>query len=100
MALSAAIIAVGVIAAAVVLRPAPATPIDAPIDGLLRDRLRVAVIATLKTGAAFHGVLFDVDDRTLILREAQAIPTDGTARIPVDGELVLARGDVEYLQRP
>ena len=69
-------------------------------DRLLRRRLRQTVIANLKTGTAFHGVLFEVDARTMVLRNAQAHHPGDETMIPVDGELVIARADVEFLQRP
>lgn len=100
---AASIIAIGVVASAFLLRglDAPRPSTERPMDALLRERMRDAVIATLKTGEAFHGLLFDVDDRTLILREARVLePNNTSSRIPVDGELVLARAEVAYMQRP
>lgn len=70
-------------------------------DRLLRERLCDKVVVTLKTGPAFSGVLFKVDDRAVILRDSQAVeggPTGGP--VGVDGELILFRTDISYLQRP
>lgn len=70
-------------------------------DRLMRDRLRDRVVVTLKTKVSFQGVLYEVDGRTLVLRDAEALEaTDTGLRLPVDGELVLARSDVEYIQCP
>lgn len=69
-------------------------------DRLLRARMRDTVVATLKTGATFRGVLFEMDGRTVVLRNAEALGADPGKYIPVDGELLLARADVEFLQRP
>lgn len=70
-------------------------------DRLMRGRMRATVVASLKTGSAFRGVLFDVDGRSLVLRNAEALTGEGDrVPIPVDGELVLARAEVEFLQRP
>lgn len=69
-------------------------------DKLMRARMRKTVVATLKTGATFRGVLFEMDGRTVILRNAEAIGADPGKHIPVDGELLLSRADVEFLQRP
>jgi len=70
-------------------------------DRLLRERLCDKVVVTLKTGPSFSGVLFKVDDRAVILRDTQAL---GAAlngdHLAVDGELVLFRTDIEFLQRP
>lgn len=67
-------------------------------DRLMRSRVRDRVVVTLKTGGAFRGVLFDVDARSLVLRDAEAVaPSDRP--VPVDGELLVARTDVAYFQR-
>jgi hypothetical protein len=70
-------------------------------DRLVRQRRRSTVVATLKSGAAFRGVLFDSDPRSYVLRNAEALgrPGDGV-HVLVDGELCIARADVEFLQRP
>lgn len=68
-------------------------------DRLLRQRLREPVIANMKTGIAFRGVLFEADGRSLVLRNAQAIRPGDDALTPVDGEVFLPRADVEFLQR-
>lgn len=69
-------------------------------DRLIRRRMREKVIVTMKSGEAFMGVLAEADSRSFVLRDAKAL-TDATARpVPVDGELVLDRAQVEYMQRP
>lgn len=69
-------------------------------DRLVRRRMRDDVIVTLRTGEAFRGILHDADHRSFILRDAKAL-TDSTARpVPVDGELILDRGQIDYFQRP
>lgn len=58
-------------------------------------------MVTLKSGAAFSGVLYAQDARTLILRDVQALAAgENQTNVPVDGELVLFIADVAYLQRP
>jgi small nuclear ribonucleoprotein (snRNP)-like protein len=77
-----------------------ASTVWATQDRLLRRRIRDRVIVTLKSGAAFTGALHEVDRRTIVLRNAKALTAaDGTA-VPVDGELLVSRCDVDYLQRP
>jgi hypothetical protein len=90
----AAVVAIGAAAAAGVVLPRR--------DRLMRGRVRTTVVASLKTGSAFRGVLFDVDGRSLVLRNAESLTWGDGDRgpIPVDGELVLARAEVEFLQRP
>lgn len=72
----------------------------APADRLLRERLREDVVVTMRSGEAFRGVLFAADGRSFILRDAKAL-TDASARpVPVDGELILPRDQIDYFQRP
>ena len=56
------------------------------------------VIVTLRSGEAFSGLLADMDEKTVLLHSAEAF---GEGRkVPVDGELLIPRGDVLYFQRP
>lgn len=67
--------------------------------GLLADRRRKRVLLTLKSGEAFSGVLFAVDRDAVVLREATAVAYGPKAEnVTVDGEVVLLRADVAYLQ--
>lgn len=67
---------------------------------IIRQHLRKAVLVTLKTGEGFRGVLFDADRDALVLRNAGVVEANGSDRVatPVDGELVILRHDVAYLQ--
>lgn len=68
---------------------------------LIRSRLRHRVIVTLKTGDSFSGVLFDADSEALILREAEALGAgERRTNLVVDGEVLILRGDVSYVQLP
>lgn len=67
-------------------------------DRLLRSRLHEVFIVTLDDATAFRGLLYAADDRSLVLRDAQLVSGDGPT--PVDGEVVLPRARVLYLQRP
>jgi small nuclear ribonucleoprotein (snRNP)-like protein len=70
-------------------------------ERLLRSRMRTTVIANLKSGMSFRGVLFEVDNRSLVLRNTEALGRSGDGvHIPVDGEVVIARSDVEFIQKP
>lgn len=70
-------------------------------DRLLRRRAKQVVVVTLKSGLAFRGVLFDVDDRSFVLRNAQALEQGPNGvHVPVDGEVFMARSDVEFWQKP
>ncbi len=70
-------------------------------DRILRSRLRERVVLTLKSGAAFAGILYSCDARSLVLREAAAVGVAerGTG-LPPDGEVIVLMPDVAYIQRP
>lgn len=66
---------------------------------LFRQRLRKQVIVTLKDGSAFAGVLFAVDPELVIMRNTASIGDHGE-RVPVDGEVLLPRGEIAFYQLP
>ena len=65
---------------------------------LLRSRLRHRAIVTLKDGTAFSGVLFESDREVFVLRNAELLEA-GPKRepVPVDGEVLILRADLLYL---
>lgn len=67
-------------------------------DRLVKSHVRTRFLVTLKTGEAFEGLLYEVDDQTLVLADAYAV--DEHARQSVDGHLFLARANVAYMQVP
>lgn len=69
---------------------------------ILRKCLRHRVIVTLKSGAAFGGILYEADSEAFVLKEATALEANGSDRraVPVDGALVLLRQDIDYCQFP
>ena len=68
---------------------------------VLRDRLRSRVVVTMKTGAAFGGILFDADHAALVLRETLALGAgQRQSDVPLDGEWVGLWSEVAYVQRP
>lgn len=83
---------------------AVAAVLAAPVGRLVsvttwRTRRRVQVVLTLKSGRSFRGVLWSVDGEAVVLRNAEALVVD-SAPIPVDGEVIVLRGDIEFFQRP
>lgn len=69
--------------------------------GLLNERRRRRVLVTLKTGEAFSGVLFAVDRDAIVLREAVAVAYGARSEnVAVDGEALILRSDIAYLQLP
>jgi len=66
---------------------------------LLVARCRRRVLVTTKTDAAFAGVLYAVDREALVLRQAEALAYGAKKdNVPVEGELVVLRTEVAYLQ--
>jgi hypothetical protein len=78
--------------------PRLADPVDHAV-GLLEQRLRERFVVTMTSGASFAGLLEDVDDRVVVLIDAVAYKTDGTTA-PADGQIVLHRDAIAYMQRP
>lgn len=66
---------------------------------LFRQRLRKSVIVTLQNGAAFAGVLYDVDPEIIVLRNSASVGDHGE-RVPVDGEVLLQRSEIAFIQLP
>lgn len=69
------------------------------IRGLMADRMRRKVLVTLKSGEGFAGVLYAADRDCLVLRGVVAVGFGpGDRNVEVDGELLVQRVDVAYLQ--
>lgn len=86
-----AVVAAGGVAAGVLLvRPSAVS-----------ERVRSRVLVTLKSGAAFDGVLYAADRRAWVLRNASALGAgDRGETVPVDGEVLILTGDIDFAQRP
>lgn len=69
-------------------------------DALLRERLLETVVVEIKTGETFRGLLAACDDRSVVLRNAEAITSATASAVLVDGDLILNRSDVKWFQRP
>lgn len=67
-------------------------------DRILQRLVRTRFLVTTHSGATWDGVLMEVDDRSLVLRDVKVIGRDG-AETPADGEVLVPRGDVAYMQR-
>ena len=69
--------------------------------GILRSRLRQGFVVTLKTGAAFQGVLYAADRHVWVLRNAVALAAgENGVNVIVDGEVLILSGDIAYAQKP
>lgn len=66
---------------------------------VLRRRRLQRLVVTLKSGAAFDGVLWTHDREAWVLRHAVLLHGQAD-RTPVDGEVVLLVKDIDYTQRP
>lgn len=62
-----------------------------------RVRIRRRVLVNLDTGRTFSGVLWCKTGDWLVLRNAEMIAR-GEAGVPVEGEVVIERGRVEFVQ--
>lgn len=76
-----------------------AQPVSTPAGRLLTERLRERYVLTLHSGETFDGLLVDVDERTVVMQDTSALGKDGAA-IPIDGQVILERATIAYLQRP
>lgn len=61
-----------------------------------RTMIRHRVIVTLITGRAFEGVVYARRGPLLILRDAAVL--EGSRRIAMDGEVVIERSRIEFVQ--
>ena len=71
-------------------------------DRIMRGLIRYRFIVTMVDGQAFDGVVMEADDHSVVLRDAKALVTEGAQvkQVPADGEVVLPRARVAYMQRP
>lgn len=68
-----------------------------PVGHILRQRRRKSVLVTTKSEATFRGVLFQVDRHSMVLRNAEVVVAGENPTV-VDGELILPRAEVAFLQ--
>ena len=69
--------------------------------GLLAQRRVRRVIVTLKSGEAFGGLLYAADRECVVLREAEALAfRPDQSNVIVEGEALIFRADVAYIQLP
>ena len=72
-----------------------------PVPDVLAERRARQVLVTLKTGEAFAGVLYQQDADLIVLREATAMAFGPRSEnVPVEGEALILRADIAYLQLP
>jgi len=59
--------------------------------------LRRTVVVNTKTDRTFSGVLWSSDSRHLVIKNAEALRPKGE-RISVDGDLIIDRANVDFMQ--
>lgn len=67
-------------------------------DRIMRGLVRSKFLLTTKADQTWEGVLLEVDDNCLVLAEAALVEHDGS-KTPADGQVLLPRRDVAYMQR-
>lgn len=68
---------------------------------VLRRRRLNRIIVTLKSGSSFSGILWMHDRDALVLRQSTALNVaPDQSEVGVDGELILLRSEIDYVQRP
>jgi small nuclear ribonucleoprotein (snRNP)-like protein len=87
-------------ALAIILAAAGAVYVARSVDLLIRRQCRRVVVVELRGGETFRGLLVAADARTVLLRNVEALTGAQASATPVDGELLIPRGDVKYMQRP
>lgn len=70
-----------------------------PAERLIAERRAVRIVVTQTDGESFVGLIADWDPGWLLLRECESVQPQG-ARIGVDGELLLPRDRIAFIQRP
>lgn len=70
-----------------------------PGGSVMRSLERRQIVVTLKSEQAYRGVLMPSDRYALVLRNTELLHGDGS-RVVVDGELIILREDIRYIQRP
>lgn len=97
------IAAAALVAVAHIFRPRsapPALPMPAerPVS-VLDEYVLEPIVVTLKSGTSFAGVLYAEDAGAVVVCKAELLEQDGK-RLPVDGEVVLLRAEIDFIQRP
>lgn len=67
-------------------------------DRVMRSKIHERVVVTMTSGETFDGLVYDFDERALVLMRAEAV--DGQTRTRADGGLILPWANVSYLQKP
>lgn len=66
--------------------------------GAARYPLKRLCYVNLKTGKAFRGVLYERQREFLVLKGAELFDAPRSAPVPIDGDVVIERQHVEFIQ--
>lgn len=69
-------------------------------DRLVRSRRHRKLVVELKSGDTFDGLLDGCDRHVLVLRNPRMLVGPQSQPTHIDGELLIPRGDVKFIQRP
>lgn len=67
---------------------------------ILRRRHHSQVVVTMRDAQTFRGVLAGADSEVVVLRNAEALTSATATGVFLDGEVILPRSQIAYLQRP
>lgn len=70
------------------------------VDVLVRRQMRRQVVIELRGGETFRGLLVAVDARSVLLRSVEVLGSPQAETQVVDGELLIPRADIKFMQRP
>lgn len=70
-------------------------------DRILRALVRHRFVVTMVDDQTWDGVVMEADAQTIVLRDVAAVVREGETvkRVPADGEVLLPRSRVAYMQR-
>jgi small nuclear ribonucleoprotein (snRNP)-like protein len=69
-------------------------------DVLLRSRIHRKVVVELRSGETFDGIIAKTDRHSVLLQSVRLLAGAETQPTRIDGELLLPRCDVKFIQRP
>lgn len=64
-----------------------------------RNVVRRRMIVNLKTGRAFRGIVYKQSGPLVVLRNVEMLES-GRPPVPVDGEVLIERDEIEFMQAP
>lgn len=64
------------------------------VDRIVASQVRRRAVVTTKSGPSFIGVLVDADERAVVLAQPESVEEQA----PLDGELLILRVDVAFIQ--